>query len=329
MKRVDLTAYGIPEQVAQCVDVDDVGAPGDGEVAFDVLAFPINPADIWFCRGNYRVTPKLPATPGAECVGRVTAIGAGVTHVAPGDLVINLQRENWVQRRRVRGDDVIRLPDGIDIRQAAMVRINPPTALLLLSDIVDLRPGDFVVQNVANSAVGRLVIRLARARGLRTVNVVRREALFAELTALGADICVVDGPDLAERVHAATGGAAIRLGIDAVAGVATSRIAACLAEESKVCNYGSMTGEDPVMPRSELLFRGITLTGFVLGRFLGRRSQAEIRAIYADLGGQIKAGLLDAPIAKIYPIEEIRTALAHAEKGARGGKILIAPNGMV
>lgn len=228
MKRVDLTAYGIPEQMAHCVDVDDAGALGDGEVVFDVLAFPINPADIWFCRGNYRVTPKLPATPGAECVGRVSAVGAGVTHVAPGDLVIDPQRENWGQRRRVRGDDVIRLPDGINVRQAAMVRS-----------------------------------------------------------------------------------------------------AACLAEESTGCNYGSITGEDPLMPRSELLFRGITLTGFVLDRLLGRRTQGEIRAIYADLGGQIKAGTLDAPIAKTSPIEEIRTALAHAEKGARGGKTLIAPNGMV
>ena len=85
----------------------DVGAPGAGEVVFDVLAFPINPADVSFCRGTYRLRPPLPATPGAECVGRVAAVGAGVTHVKPGDLVINLQRENWTQRRRVKGDDVI------------------------------------------------------------------------------------------------------------------------------------------------------------------------------------------------------------------------------
>ena len=86
-----------------------------------------------------------------------------------------------------------------------MLRINPPTALLLLTDIVALKPGDWVIQNVANSAVGRLVIRLARPRGVQTVNVVRRESLFAELKALGADACVVDGPDLAERGQGADG----------------------------------------------------------------------------------------------------------------------------
>ena len=118
-------------------------------------------------------------------------------HVKKGDLVINLQRENWAQRRKVKGDDAIPLPAGIDLRQAAMVRINPPTALLMLSDFVDLKPGDWVIQNVANSAVGRLLIVLAKQRGLRTVNVVRRAELAGELKALGADVVVVDGSDLA------------------------------------------------------------------------------------------------------------------------------------
>src|SRR5476649_1823750 len=114
-----------------------------------------------FCKGTYRLKPPLPATPGAECVGRVTAVGGNVKHVKPGDLVINLQRENWTQKRKVKGDDAIPLPAGIDLRQAAMVRINPPTAQLMLSDFVDLKGGDWVIQNVANSAVGRLLIVLA------------------------------------------------------------------------------------------------------------------------------------------------------------------------
>src|SRR2546430_15521079 len=70
MKKVEITAYGAPEEIADCVEAPDVGAPGPGEIVFDVLAFPINPADLSFCRGNYRLHPELPATPGAECVGR-------------------------------------------------------------------------------------------------------------------------------------------------------------------------------------------------------------------------------------------------------------------
>jgi trans-2-enoyl-CoA reductase len=327
MKQAILEAYGQPEDVVRCIEVPDVGAPAAGEVVFDVLAFPINPADVSMCRGSYRLRPTLPATPGAECLGRVTAVGAGVTHVAPGDLVINLQRENWAQQRRVPGDDVIAVPPGVDVRQGAMLRINPPTALLLLTDIVALEPGDWIVQNVANSAVGRLVIRLAHARGIRTVNVVRRETLFAELTALGADVCVVDGPELAEVVQARTTGAAIRLGLDAVSGRATARISTCLGEGGVVCNYGSMSGEDPVMARGALIGKGQTLVGFILGRGLARRSLAQIRAIYADLGLQVAKGVLSAPVEKVYPIDEIKAALAHAQRGGRSGKILVAPSG--
>src|SRR5207244_2647297 len=70
MKKVLLERYGAPEECARCADVDGVGAPGAGDVVFDVLLFPINPADVSFCRGTYRLRPPLPATPGAECVGR-------------------------------------------------------------------------------------------------------------------------------------------------------------------------------------------------------------------------------------------------------------------
>lgn len=329
MKQVQLSAYGVPEEVARCVEVPDVGAPADDEVVFDVLLFPINPADVWFCRGSYRLKPPLPATPGAECVGRVAAVGAAVSHVKPGDLVINLQRENWAQRRRVKGDDVIRLPNGIDLKQAAMVRINPPTASLMLSDIVDLLPGDWVIQNVANSAVGKLLIRLAKGRGLRTLNVVRREQLFDELTALGADACVVDGPDLWQRARALTGNAPIKLGIDAVSGEATGRLGNCVADGGAVCNYGSMTGQDPVMNRADVIYRGVILTGFMLGRFLARKPVEQVRALYDELAGRVVSGDLSAPVERVYPIEEIKEALARAQQGERSGKILVAPNGPV
>ncbi|MDZ4381544.1 MAG: zinc-dependent alcohol dehydrogenase family protein [Parvibaculum sp.] len=329
MKKIELDAYGVPEDVARCVEAPDVGAPSPGEVVFDVIAFPINPADIGFCRGTYRIKPPLPATPGAECVGRVRAVGDGVTHVKQSDLVINLARENWASERRVAAEDAVPIPAGLDLKQAAMLRINPPTALLLLSDIVDLKPGDWVIQNVANSAVGRLVITLAKARGLRTVNVTRRDDVFPELKALGADICLTDGPDLPARVREATGGAAIPLGLDAVSGEATARIAACLRDEGTVCTYGGMSGAAPAVTVADLVFRGVTFTGFMLGRFLARRSAEEIRAIYADLAEQMAKGVIHAPVDSVHAIEDIREALIRAQTGGRHGKVLVSPGGEI
>ena len=324
MKQIEITAYGAPETVAQCSEAPDVGAPGAGEIVFDVLAFPINPADLSFCRGNYRLHPALPATPGAECVGRVAAVGAGVAHVKPGDLVINMQRENWTQRRRIGAEDAI--PAGLDLAQAAMLRINPATAQLLLEDHVALQPGDWVIQNVANSAVGRHLIVLAKQRGVRTVNIVRRDDVAAELKALGADAVLLDGSDLAERARDAVGRAPIRLGIDAVSGAACKRIAECVADGGVVVTYGSMSGEDPVMSRAALS-RGVRLTSFNLGNGLAKRSPEQVRALYADLALKLRDGVLKAPIDASYPIESIKEALAHAQRGGRNGKVLVLPNG--
>ena len=327
MKRIDITAYGAPEEVAHCVEVPDVDGPGPGEVVFDILAFPINPADISFCRGSYRLRPPLPATPGAEGVGRIAAVGAGVIQVKPGDLVINMQRENWAQRRRVKAEDAIPIPPGFDLAQAAMLRINPPTALLLLEDHVALAPGDWVIQDVANSAVGRHVIVLAKARGVRTVSVVRRDDVAGELRELGADVVLRDGADLAERARAAVGGAPIRLGIDAVSGDACKRIGDCVSEGGVVVSYGSMSGQDPTMSRAAVNMRGVNLTGFNLGRGLAKRTHEQVRAIYADLAAKVRDGVLKAPIDAFYPIEDIRSALIRAQQGGRNGKVLVLPNG--
>jgi trans-2-enoyl-CoA reductase len=329
MKQVLIESYGTPWDVARCADVPDLGEPAADEVVFDVLAFPINPADMWFCRGSYRLKPPLPATPGAECVGRVIAVGAQVKHVKPGDLVINLQRENWAQKRKVKGTDAIPLPTGMDLKQAAMVRINPPTAELMLSDFVPLKGGDWVIQNVANSAVGRLAIVLAHQRGLRTVNVVRRPELAAELRPLGADLVIVDGDDLAQRVARETGDVPIRLGLEAIGGKATGRICDCIATDGTVVHYGSMSGQDPDVTRNNFIYRGVRLTGFMLGRFLAKRTAQQIRDIYANLAAQVMDGRLHAPVDTVYPIENIKEALAHADKGGRDGKILVSPNGAI
>ena len=83
------------------------------------------------------------------------------------------------------------------------------------------------------------------------------------------------------------------------------------------------------MARSTLVALGQRLVGFILGRALATRSLPQIRAIYADLGEQVRTGILSAPIEKVYPIEEIKAAVAHAQQGERTGKILVAPNGPV
>ena len=123
--------------------------------------------------------------------------------------------------------------------------------------------------------------------------------------------------------------APIRLGLEAIGGTATGRIADCLATDGTLVHYGSMSGENPDVDRSNFIYRGIRLTGFMLGRFLARRKPEKIREIYAGLAQQVMDGRLSAPVDTIYPIDDIKEALAHADRGGRNGKILVCPNGSI
>jgi trans-2-enoyl-CoA reductase len=327
MKQVQFTAFGPPAEVAGCVEVEDVGAPGAGEAVLEILAFPINPADLLTITGGYAIRPPLPATLGAEGVGRVIAVGAEVDEIAVGDLVISLARDNWCQRRRLKAAQLLKLPAEGDLRQLAMLKVNPATALSMLRNYVDLGPGDWVIQDAANSGVGTNLIALARAEGIHTVNVVRRPALIEPLRAAGADAVVVDGPDLAEQVQAATGGASVKLAIDAVGGDMVIRLADCLAEGGTVVNYGLLSGQPCQLRGDQTVFKGITLTGFWLAKTLTQMSRPELEALYRDLAARVLSGQLEVAVEAVYPIEDIRSALAHAAKSGRAGKILVTPNG--
>ena len=329
MKQVQFAAFGAPHEVATCIEVPDVGAPAADEVVIEVLAFPINPADLLTITGGYAIRPQLPATLGAECVGRIAAVGSSVRDLAVGDRVINLGRDNWCQRRKVPAAQALKVPAAADVLQLAMLKVNPATALLMLRRYVRLQPGDWVIQDAANSGVGTNLIKLASADRIRTVNVVRREALIAPLREIGADVVVVDGPDLAERVQEATGGAAIRLAIDAIGGDMVLRLADCLADGGTVVNYGLLSGQPCRLGAQHTIFKGITLTGFWLQKNLVSMARPELEQLYADLAARIADGSLRVEVEATYPIEEIKAALAHAGREGRGGKILVLPNGPI
>ncbi len=210
----------------------------------------------------------------------------------------------------------------------AMLMANPPTAWLLLKTVVQLEPGDWVIQNAANSAVGQYLMELARIYGYKTVNVVRREGLDDVIANAGGDICIVDGPDLGERVKAATGGAEMKLAIDAVAGQATQHLADCLEDNGAVANYGLLSGEPCHLSPNDIIFRNIRLQGVWLTMWLrGRDSTPEQRtAVYDELRGYIIEGRMHAAVEATYPLEQIKDAVAHAMR-SRNGKIVILPNG--
>jgi NADPH:quinone reductase-like Zn-dependent oxidoreductase len=299
-------------------------APGQALVA--VLAAPINPSDVLMLTGGYGMLPPLPAVGGSEGVGRVLEVAADVQGLAPGQMVLlPAGSGTWASHLVADARRLVPLPSGADPQQMAMLTVNPATASLLLSEFVTLSPGDWVIQNVANSGVGGYLVQLARQRGLRTVNVVRRESAMAAVEAQGGDVVLVDGDDLHQRVKQAIGAEPVRLGIDAVGGAATERLARCLAEGGTLVNYGLMSGESCVVSAQSFVFNDLTLRGFWLAKWFRVASREAQKALYGELTKLLATGQLKARIHATYPVERIQEAVAAANTGEREGKILIVP----
>lgn len=314
----------VPQDVIEAVPLE-LPPLAYGQALIKVLAAPINPSDVLTLTGEYGILPPLPAIGGNEGVGRVEQLGEGVSNVKVGQTVLlPVGSGTWVTHLQAPAAKLIPLPDA-DPQQLAMMTINPPTASLLLSQFVDLQPGDWVIQNAANSGVGGYLIQLAKLRGFKTINVVRREAAVAGLKAEGGDVVLVDGPDLHKRVREATGGAKVMLGIDAVGGAATDHVASCLSEGGTLVNYGLMSGEPCQVSAASFVFRDVTLRGFWLAKWFQKATPAEQMKVFGELTQLIASGKLKARIAATYKVDQIKEAVAAAASGERDGKILIAP----
>lgn len=150
-------------------------ACGPQDVAVRWLAAPINPADLNMIQGTYPIKPKLPAIGGNEGVAVVERAGAEVQSLQEGDWVIPKAPGlgTWRNQSVHNHQHFMRVPSDLPVSQVATASINPCTALRLLNDFAELQEGDVVVQNGGNSSVGRCVIQLAAARGIKTVNLVR------------------------------------------------------------------------------------------------------------------------------------------------------------
>jgi NADPH:quinone reductase-like Zn-dependent oxidoreductase len=318
MRAVQLIAYGDPIEGLKYLDIPTPGAPGPNQVLIGVEFSPLNQSDLLLARGIYGTRPVLPTVIGNEGVGRVLAVGPGVQNVKLGDRVLaSLSSFTWREQMVISANGLFALPTNADPQQLAMLAINPPTAALLLSEYVNLRPGDWVLQNSANSGVGRWVIAFAKTRGLKTVNIVRRPELVAELEAIGGDVVVVDSPDVSKVIRTAIGQVELRLALDGVSGPATGLLATTLSPHGTLVSYAAMSlGPISISPL-EVIFKPLTIRGFWLGH-----PEYEVKTAPAvkQAAEMIASGQVHIPIAATYPLSSIKEAVAHAQ---RGGKVLL------
>lgn len=324
MKSVRFHEFGNPSDVLRVEDVPRP-EPGANQVLVKVRARPINPSDLLTVRGLYGALPQLPATPGLEGTGEVAAVGEGVTHLSPGQRVIPLGAPGtWQEYIIAAAAQVIPVPDSVSDQTAAQFVVNPLTAWIMCVEELSLQPGEWLLQTAAGSTLGRVVLQLARTRGFKTINVVRRREQAEELKALGADACIsTDEEDISERVKEITGRDGVTKAIDAVGGETGAAALRALSRGGVMLVYGLLSGKPTPIDGGRMIFNSTTLRGFWLGDWMRTAPPDRQQAVTGAMLRSMAASEIVPPVEAEYPLTDILAAVEHSERPGRSGKVLL------
>jgi len=326
MRAAVFERFGEPSDVLHVRDVPEPH-PGPGEVRVRMIMSPVNPSDLLVVRGRYGVLPALPATPGFEGVGVVDEAGPGMLgRLVKGKRVvaINSAGGNWAEYAVIPARQARPVPDDIPDEQAAAYFVNPATVLALVRHILKVRKGEWLLQSAAGSTLGRMMIKLGRHDGFKTLNVVRRREAVAELKGLGGDavICSEDEP-IDEQVRRIVGGEGVKYAIDPVGGDTGTGVFRSLAPEGRLILYGTLSGE-PIQIDPRLMISGKRVVeGFWLGYWMRDRSIPAALLLFREIASMIRQGVLSSEIGRVYPLNEIMEAATQADKVGRHGKVLV------
>lgn len=326
MRAVVFEKFGDPAQELTVREVADP-KPGPGQVRVRMLLSPINPSDLLVVEGRYGVLPKLPATPGFEGVGIVDEAGPGlIGRYVKGRRVvaINSAGGNWAELAVIPARQARPVPDDISDEQAATFLVNPATVLAIVRHVLAVPKGDWLLQSAAGSNLGRMIIKLGRHDGFKTLNVVRRREAVQALKDLGGDavICSEDGP-IDQQVRRTAGSASVRFAIDPVGGQTGTQLFRSLGAGGRLVLYGTLSGE-PIQVDPRLVISGPrTVEGFWLGHWLRQRSIPAALLVFREIASLVRQGILASDIGTTYRLDEIQSAVREAATGGRQGKILL------
>ncbi|KAI1723709.1 zinc-binding dehydrogenase domain-containing protein [Ditylenchus destructor] len=334
-KQIVYKEHGDPSKVLQLEDISLVDTSlQNSDVLVRWLAAPINPSDMYQIEGNFGTEPKLPAVGGNEGCGIIEKIGHGVSTVRPGDVVIpnglcglGTWRTHGIHNEKY----LFKLDDaegglcpnivGNCPLVAASMLINPPTAYRMLKEFVDLQRGDYVVQNGANSSVGRYVIQLCRIFGYKSINVIRNrpdvEGLKRDLNELGADK-IYTQDEFVDIANDELKG--VHLALDCVGGQAGAALTLALEEGGYFVSYGSMSGAE----RQKVTRKDIQVKSFAIAKWYNQRgNEKERRELYAEIGNLVQSGQLKGPVYTQRKITEFKEAIRASQEKSNTKQIFI------
>uniref|UniRef100_A0A2M4ALQ0 Enoyl-[acyl-carrier-protein] reductase, mitochondrial n=1 Tax=Anopheles triannulatus TaxID=58253 RepID=A0A2M4ALQ0_9DIPT len=310
--------FGEPAKVLRLQE-EPVPEPKDGEVLIRTLGAPINPADINTIQGKYPVKPTFPAVGGNECVGEVVAIGGSGTSLKVGDRVVPFATGlgTWRSHAIYSVGQLMKVPAGIGVAEAATITVNPCTGYRMLKDFVSLKPGDTVIQNGANSACGQAIIQLCRAWNIECVGVVRDRPEFGQLKdylkSLGAAEILTEEELRTTKLFRDGIFRKPKLALNCVGGKNALEMSRQLDQAGVMVTYGGMSREPVTVPTASLIFKDLRFVGFWMTRWTKENAASPARAeMFNELFGLIDRGALKAPAHEMIAFEEYITAVTNA-----------------
>ncbi|KAL1977767.1 hypothetical protein VTN31DRAFT_626 [Thermomyces dupontii] len=348
-KALVYSKYGEPKDVLK-LHQHSISSPHGSQVNLRLLAAPLNPADINQIQGVYPAKPAFTTTLGTvepsavagnEGAFEVTAVGSGVKNLQKGDWVIMRRTGQGTWRTHAQMDEsqLIKVEDktGLTPVQVGTISVNPVTAYRMIKDFCEwdwLRSGEeWLIQNGANSGVGRAVIQLARLWGIKTLNVIRdrptpeeTEALKRELVDLGATTVITESQLLSREFRDIVGEVTrggkepIRLGLNCVGGENATAMAKVLAPDAHLVTYGAMSKKPVALPSGLLIFKNLVFDGFWVSKWGDKHPELKENTI-RDIFQLIKAGKFkDVPVQEIkWKFDTPEADLAQEAQGTLSG----------
>jgi NADPH2:quinone reductase len=299
--------------------------PGPGEVRLRIVLSPIHNHDIWTIRGSYGFKPELPAASGTEALGVIDELGDGVQGLAIGQRVATGGTFGvWAEYVVTKASGLIPVPDSLPDETAAQL-VSMPFSTISLLDFLRVEEGDWIVQNAANGAVGRMLAQLGAARGVNVLGLVRRSAGVEELRSQGIEnVVATDSDDWRDQVDRITGGAPIPVGIDSVGGTASGEVMSLLAENGTLVAFGAMASPTMQISSGDVIFKQTTVRGFWGSKVSQTMDAATRGALFGELMQRVSDGTLTLPVAGVFDAADATDAVRASNTAGRVGKVLLS-----
>lgn len=325
MRAVRYDQFGDPAQVLGMTDTDRP-EPGPGQVLMRVIMSPIHNHDLWTIKGQYGVKPALPATAGSEAVGIVEAVGRDVDPALKGKRIAAAGLQgSWAEYALAQASGAIPVPDEMPDEAAAQLIAMPFSAITLL-EFLNVEAGDWVVQTAANGAVGKIMAVLAESRGIKLLNLVRRQGAAEDLAQLGiTNVISTDSDDWIEQARKIIGDDGARAAIDSVGGDVVPGLIELLGEDGLLVTFGTATNGPLQMPGSQLIFKQLTVKGFWGSKVMAATKPEDAQRMFGELIGLVMNGKLKLPSGGEFGLDQPADAVDAATTPGRDGKIMFKP----